>query len=73
MKGWGVMAVAPLDNTQLSQLSTDDLAWLTHECEHHNDDVSMGRFNEFLMNRPEFGETYRTIWPQHAKARGYHK
>lgn len=56
----------------LSLLSMEDLAWLAHEAEQYNDDISQGQIATATENQQEFGETYRRLWPQHAKLRGYH-
>jgi hypothetical protein len=55
----------------LSLLSLEDLAWLAHEAEHYSDDVSMGQIATATENQREFAETYRRIWPEHAKVRSY--
>ena len=51
-----------------------ELAWLSHECEQHNDDVTMCAISEEMEKRPDrydFLQHYRSLWPKHAKARGY--
>lgn len=53
-------------------ISTPDLAWLAHECERHEDDISMGNICT-ASDRPEFRETYRRLWTQHAQLCGYAK
>ncbi len=57
-----------ITESNLQALSTEDLAWLAHEAEHHND-VSMGWIADAAAHRHDFAETYRRLWPQHHKAR----
>lgn len=65
--------LAIFSDTDRMNMTTEDLAWLTHEAEWLSDDISVMKLADVAMHRPDFGEVYRGIWPQHAKARGYHK
>lgn len=65
--------LATFSDADRRNMTTEDLAWLVHEAEYQNDDVSMMILADVARHRPDFGEVYRGIWPQHAKARGYHQ
>jgi hypothetical protein len=71
-KKMSALEVMNASDRTLSLLSLEDLAWLAHEAEHYSDDVSIGQIAMATADQQEFGETYRRIWPEHAKVRGYH-
>jgi hypothetical protein len=50
------------------------LAWIVHEAENANDDITfIAVMNEVERRRLEriFNDEYKRLWPEHAKARGY--
>lgn len=59
----------------LRNLSIEELAWLAHEAEHDEDDVTQMNIDSLLTNSTEtesFLSAYRETWARHAKFRGYH-
>lgn len=54
------------------------LAWLTHEAEQEDDDVTFIAIQNILTEKSRtanqiFIDEYRRLWPEHAKARGHNK
>jgi hypothetical protein len=73
---WRIVSASELCEAAeaLHLCSLMELAWLSHECEQHNDDVTMMTISEEVekrIDRTRFAELYRSLWPKHAKARGY--
>lgn len=62
----------------LSKLSVEELAWLAHEAELEEDDVTqmhIDSLDSLLVMGDEtetFLSAYRATWTKHAKFRGYH-
>lgn len=59
----------------LHNLSIEELAWLAHEAEHDEDDVTQMNIDSLLTNSTEtesFLSAYRETWTIHAKFREYH-
>ncbi len=60
-------------------LGVTSLAWLTHEAEHEEDDVTFIAIQNVLETRDSaleksiYNDEYRRLWPEHAKFRGYER
>lgn len=57
-------------------LSCKDLAWLTHEVESEDDDVSFITLMDEVERRHDwqaFRDWYIEVWDDHAKFRGYER
>lgn len=65
--------LAPLD---VKYLDVTSLAWLTHEAEYLNDDLTFIWIQNEMQVRGEletrlYHDEYKRLWPEHAEARGY--
>lgn len=61
---------------KLINLGVTSLAWLTHEAEHEEDDLTVIAIQNVLTDRPTpenkmYRDEYMRLWPQHAKSRNY--
>lgn len=60
----------------LATAGISTLAWLTHEAEYADDDLTFIAIQNVLVDRPSdenriYRDEYRRLWPEHAKARNY--
>lgn len=63
---------------RLLGLGLTSLAWLTHEAEHAEDDLTFIAIQNIMQDRTPverqiYNDEYRRLWPEHAMARGYDK
>lgn len=61
---------------RIPSLGVTTLAWLTHEAEHEEDDLTFIAIQNAMQDRTPterkiYADEYRRLWPEHAKARGY--
>ena len=63
---------------RLLALGITTLAWLTHEAEHDEDDITFIAIQNIMQDRTPierqiYNDEYSRLWPEHAKVRGYDK